>query len=232
MRTRGGAVAAVLAAAASLVPGTCTGQSLRSVRCAGQTRRYLLSSPAGNALKPALLLLHGAGGHAGDLVPLWSAFAASHGIVLVAPELPRDRAFENVAPEVFRCIVEDAKTAAKVDPRRVYVFGHSMGGYLAFDAAMFESEYFAAVVAHAAGIDDDYAGILARARRKIPIAIIVGDRDAPGTVLVARSTRELLSREGFPVEFEELSGHDHNFNAFAERIVADAWRFLESKSLP
>jgi dienelactone hydrolase len=159
-------------------------------------------------------------------------FAANHGIVLVAPELPRDAAFEEVAPAVFRCIVEDAKTAAKIDPRRIYVFGHSMGGYLAYDAAMFESEYFAAVAVHAAGIADDYTAIVARARRKIPIAIFVGDRDAPGTLQSARRTQELLRREGFPVEYEELEGHDHNFDAFAERITRDAWGFLSARSLP
>lgn len=207
-------------------------QTLRSVRCEGATRHYLLTSPLGNAPKPALLLLHGAGGHASDLLPLWMNFAANHGIVLVAPELPRDAAFEEAAPAVFRCIVEDAKTVAKIDPRRIYVFGHSMGGYLAYDAAMFESEYFAAVAVHAAGIADDYTEILAHARRKIPIAIFVGDRDAPGTLQSARKTQELLRRDGFPVEYEELEGHDHNFDAFAERITRDAWVFLSARSLP
>jgi len=225
-------VVLTLAAFGAGSPGRVIAQSLRSVRCVGETRHYLLSAPPGNAAAPAILLLHGAGGHAGDLVALWSAFAASHDVVLLAPELPRVAAFEDVAPQVFRCIVEDAKTAAKIDPRRVYVFGHSMGGYLAYDAAMFESDYFAAVVAHAAGIADEYAGILARARRKIPIAILVGDQDAPGTLNAARKTRDLLTQAGFPVTFEELAGHGHNFGTYADRIIRDAWTFLEPQRLP
>jgi hypothetical protein len=44
-----------------------------------------------------------------------------------------------------------------------------VGGYLAFDGAMFESQYFAAVAVHANRIADEYTGILARAQRKTPI---------------------------------------------------------------
>lgn len=43
-----------------------------------------------------------------------------------------------------------------------------MGGYLAFDAAMLESEYFAAVAVHASFISEDYVGL--------PIAIYMATR--------------------------------------------------------
>ncbi len=74
-----------------------------------------------------------------------------------------------------------------------------MGGYLAFDGAMFESQYFAAVAVHANRIADEYTGILARAQRKTPIAIYIGDHDQFFTVASVLKTRDLLLKSGFPV---------------------------------
>jgi len=89
--------------------------------------------------------------------------------VLLAPELPRDPKFENAAAGIFRCVVEDARQILGVDPRACICSEIRVGGYLAFDGAMFESQYFAAVAVHANRIADEYTGILARAQRKTPI---------------------------------------------------------------
>ncbi|HEY6370615.1 MAG TPA: hypothetical protein VIX37_08545 [Candidatus Sulfotelmatobacter sp.] len=40
---------------------------------------------------------------------------------------------------------------------------NSTGGYLAFDSAMFESQYFVAVAVHANRIAEDYVDIVQRA---------------------------------------------------------------------
>jgi poly(3-hydroxybutyrate) depolymerase len=218
---------AVLAASS-----VASAQTLRTASCEGTAYRYLLLAPKFSRPKPALLLLHGAGGHAHDLVLPWQAFAETHDLVLIAPELPRDRAFEDVAPAVFRCVVEDARKVASLDPKRLYVLGNSMGGYLAYDAAMFESEYFAAVAVHAAAIDPEFDGILAKASRKIPIAIFIGNRDPLVPLGSVRRTRDLLRSAGFPVAYEELEGHDHHYELAADRINREAWSFFEAHPLP
>jgi len=207
-------------------------QTVRTVSCEGTSYRYLLFAPKFSRHKPALLLLHGAGGHAHDLVLPWRSFAETHDLVLIAPEIPRERAFEDVAPAVFRCIVEDARKVASLDPKRLYVLGNSMGGYLAYDAAMFDSEYFAAVAVHAAAIDPDFDGIVAKATRKIPIAIFIGDRDPLVPIASVRRTRDLLRRAGFPIEYEEIEGHDHQYELAADRINHEAWSFFEAHPLP
>ena len=224
-------------ASASLVVGLAassraSAQTLRSVSCEGATYRYLLLAPKFSRPKPALLLLHGAGGHAHDLVLPWRSFAETHDLVLIAPELPRERAFEDVAPAVFRCVVEDARKIVSLDPKRLYVLGNSMGGYLAYDAAMFDSDYFAAVAVHAAAIDPDFDGILAKAIRKIPIAIFIGDRDPLVPIASVRRTRDLLLNAGFPVEYEEIGGHDHQYELATDRINREAWSFFEAHPLP
>lgn len=228
----------IRAALAALLPGAvlaappAAAQTMRSATCDGATYRYLLVAPKFNRPKPALLLLHGAGGHAHDLVLPWRSFAETHDIVLIAPELSNKRAFEAIAPAVFRCIVEDARTATPIDPKRIFVLGHSMGGYLAYDAAMFQSEYFAAVAASAAAVDPDFDGILEKATRKIPIAIFIGERDPQVPLASVRRTRDLLVNAGFPVLYEEIPDHDHQYELAADRINREAWKFFEAHPLP
>jgi|HubBroStandDraft_6_1064221.scaffolds.fasta_scaffold846169_2 hypothetical protein len=64
------------------------------------------------------------------MLAAWKPLAKKEGITRIAPALPRIAAFKEVAPEVFRTIVEEAKKIVPLDSRRFYSFGHSMGGYL------------------------------------------------------------------------------------------------------
>jgi len=147
------------------------------VRCGAIDHVYLYYSPDKNAKLPVIVLLHGAGDRAANMMDTWKKFAHKQKIAVIAPELPRDPKFEDAAQQIFRCVVEDAKMLVGIDPQHVYLFGHSMGGYLAYDGAMFESKYFAAIAVHAMRIADEYEWIVGRARRKIPIAIYIGDHD-------------------------------------------------------
>jgi poly(3-hydroxybutyrate) depolymerase len=204
----------------------------RSVRCAGWEEAYLYLSPNREQALPTVVLFHGAGDRAENMIDAWKRFAEKQKIVLLALELPRDIKFEDVAPQVFRCVVEDAKQVVAIDAQRVYLFGNSMGGYLAFDGAMFESQYFAAVAVHANRIAPEYEWIVSRAQRKTPIAIYIGDHDQFFSQDAVRKTRDLLRKAGFPVHYVELDHHDHNYYARADEINADAWKFMKEFSLP
>ncbi|MGB7211039.1 MAG: alpha/beta fold hydrolase [Gemmatimonadales bacterium] len=203
-----------------------------AIRCGDSTYRYVLYVPHHDVPAPVLVLLHGAGDIPESMVDAWQRLAGRDGIILLAPELPRVAAFEAVAPAVFRCMVEDVKQRALVDPRRVYLFGHSMGGYLGYDAALLESRYFAAAAIHAMGIAPDYTWIIGRASRKIPIAIYIGDRDQLIPLAGVERTRDLLVADSFPVHYVELAGHDHDYYAKSGWINADAWKFLGAYALP
>jgi len=205
----------------------------RTVRCGGGAEQiYLYYSPDQDQHLPVVMLLHGAGDHAANMVEAWKHLARKEKIVVLAPELPLDPKFEDSAPRVFRCVVEDAKQLLGIDVQRVYLFGNSMGGYLAFDGAMFESTYFAAAAVHANRIADEYAGILDHAQRKTPIALYVGDHDQFFSVKSVVQTRDLLIKSGFPVHYLELANHDHNYYARADEINSDAWNFFRTYALP
>ena len=206
--------------------------SSRNIRCDDREFKYLLFSPSESAPSPAILLLHGAGDHAENQIEPWKRLARKEGIALIALELPRDPNLEDVAMKIFHCVVEDAKQRATLDPRRIYLFGNSAGGYLAYDGATLESEYFAAAAVHAMVIADDYAWIIKRAHRKTPIAIYIGDDDQFFSLARVRKTRDLLEKEGFPVHYVELKHHDHNYYDRSDEINADVWRFLKGNRLP
>jgi len=212
----------------------------KTVHCGDIKQHYVYFNPGSDRDKtpsavhsmPAVVLLHGAGDVAENMVAAWKKFAAQQDIVLLAPQLPRDPKVEDSAPKVFRCVVEDARKFADIDPARVYLFGNSMGGYLAYDGAMFESKYFAAVAVHAMRIADDYTWIVGRAERKTPISIYIGDHDQFFKEESVRQTRDLLGKAGFPVRYVELRNHDHNYYAVADQINEDAWKFFQENPLP
>ncbi len=209
---------------------------VRTVTCEGKPINYLITLAPADASQtaslPAILLLHGAGDKPAPMIDAWHALADKEKIVLIAPELPRTEEFEEIAPRVFRCVVEDAKLAANLDPKRVYIFGNSMGGYLAYDALAFQSEYFAAVGVHAMGIDPKYDSILDHASRKTPATIYIGDSDPLVALKSVRRTEELLKKRGFPVRYTEIKGHDHNYYAVSKKVNADAWEFFLGQHLP
>ncbi len=204
-----------------------------NVVCRDSSYRYQMLVPASGTRgsAPAVMLLHGAGDQPEPMIAAWQSIATTEGIVLIAPEIPQVASFEPLAPGVFRCMVEDAKHTATIDPDRVYLFGHSMGGYLAYDGAMLESRYFAAAAIHAMGIATDFAWIVDSAERKVPIAIYIGDRDPLVSLASVRRTRDLLRARHFPLHYRELANHDHNYYARSSSINADAWNFLKHQRM-
>jgi len=202
-----------------------------TVTCKGKAYRYELYAPQAVTPLPAILLLHGAGDSPDAMMRAWFDLAKKEGIAIIAPELPRSVEFEEIAPRVFRCVVEDAKASVSLDTKRLYVFGNSMGGYLAYDAAAFDSDYFAAVGVHAMGISPEYDSILDKAVRKTPIAIYTGDRDPLVPLTNVRRTRDLLLKKGFPVQYMEIAGHAHNYYEVREKVNKDVWNFFRSHTL-
>ncbi|HEY0776624.1 MAG TPA: alpha/beta fold hydrolase [Gemmatirosa sp.] len=218
--------AAVHAAAHTAVHAADSLVVARRVRCGEASYDYAVYTPDARTPLPAVLLLHGAHGRAADLLDAWRPLAARERIALVAPQLPSTAAFEAVAPMVFRCVVHDAERAVAVDAGRVYLFGYSMGGYLAFDGGLLASDTFAGTAVYAAAIADDYTALVDSAARRRPFALYIGDRDPFYSVAQVRRTRDLLTAHGFPVRYVEIPDQDHGYAPVATRVNADAWAYL------
>jgi poly(3-hydroxybutyrate) depolymerase len=202
----------------------------------GINRSYYFYIPekaaAGNA--PLLLLLHGSGRNGKTLVDPWQSLAREEGIVLVAPDAsePRGWRIPEDGPDFFHDLLELVRlTHDVVDERRMYVFGHSAGAIHGLGLGVLESEYFAAIAAHAGVLDRSMDPLLAQAPRKIPMSIWVGTDDPLFPLAAVRQTRDALNTHGFDAKLTEIARHTHNYYGAAPRINPQVWAFLKAHRL-
>jgi len=202
----------------------------------GRTRTYWLYVPEAKdpAPRPLLVLLHGSGRTGETLVRPWKDLADREGIVLAGPDsldsvhwvTPTD------GPAFLRDVVDAVAARTAVDPRRVYLFGHSAGGCMALEMGSFESNFFAAVAVHAAAIPTEDFATFDWAARKTPYAFWIGTKDQFFSLPWVRANRDALIQRGFSVEFTEMPGHDHNYYGVSKDVNREVWKFLKEQRLP
>ena len=204
---------------------------------AGQTRTYSLYVPATarqSTSPPLLIALHGSGRDGASIVNPWKNIAQKEGIIVVGPD-SRDKAFwgfTDEGPDFFEALVRAIRSAHPVDPRRVYLFGHSAGAIQSIMIGLVESEYFAAVAVHAGALPEANWYVIDHADRRIPIAIWVGTADRYFPMPAVDATKTALESKGIPVKVHPIPNHDHNYYRRAHEINPQAWDFLKSHSLP
>ncbi|HEX3282842.1 MAG TPA: tetratricopeptide repeat protein, partial [Pyrinomonadaceae bacterium] len=202
----------------------------------GKKRTYYLYVPESaktSAPAPLLVLLHGSNRDGLSLVEKWKRLADTKGVILLGPNsvdaaiwsVPRD------GPEPLQEFVEAIKAKYSVNPKRVYLFGHSGGASFALLMSLYESEYFAATAIHAGALDSHSLELISLAKRKTPIYIQVGTVDASFPLAEVRRTRDALVAKGFAVQLTEIPGHDHWYYDLAPKINEAAWEFLKDKEL-
>ena len=193
----------------------------------------MFAPPLASQNAPALRLLHGSGHNGMSLIDPWKDLAVKDGIILVAPDSSDSSQWNQTAdgPDFIHALVEAAKSKYPIDPRRVYLFGHSAGAVYALYLSVIQSEYFAAAAIHAGALLTNDLKIIDIATRKIPIAIWVGTNDPYFALILVRATRDAFDSRGFPVQLTEMPGHDHNYYAVAAKINPTIWEFLEANTL-
>jgi len=202
----------------------------------GTARVYYLFVPS--TLKPQtqvplIVMLHGSGRNGVTLVEKWKDYAKKEGMIIVGPDATNQRGWSAPidGPDYLHALIEELKTKYPINPRRVYLFGHSAGACFALHMSLMESEYFAATAIHAGALTDEQMEMVKLARRKIPISIQVGDRDQFFPLKPVRDTRDALKAAGIPVELIEIPNHDHWYYDSASTFNKTAWEFLKKYEL-
>lgn len=201
----------------------------------GKKRSYYLFVPDSlRAPTPLLITLHGSGRNGRSLVDEWKPLASREGMILAGPDSQDSQAWKTPedGPAFLYDLVEELKAKYPVNPRRVYLFGHSGGAVFALGMSMFESKYFAATAIHAgAWRDAREFSLMDYAKRKIPLAIVVGDRDQFFPAPAVKATGEQLKENGFDVEVTIMKGHDHSYYDMASKINEQLWNYLRRYEL-
>jgi len=203
---------------------------------AGKQRTYYLYVP--DTIKtatpaPLIVLLHGSNRNGLSLVEKWKELAEKEGLILVGPDSSDSArwSLDNDGTEFLNELIALVKSTHPIDSRRVYLFGHSGGAIMAIFISLLESEYFAATAIHAGLLDPGDYRFMDYAKRKIPFAIFVGDRDPLFPFSQVAATRDVLKARAFPVELTKIANHDHWYYDLAPKINQSAWDFLKEHAL-
>ena len=182
---------------------------------------------------PLIITLHGSGRDGKILLDHWKDLAAKEGIILAGPDATKRDGWHPATdgPAFLYALAEHLKSKYPVDPKRVYLFGHSAGAIHGLGLGVLESEYFAAVAAHAGVLPQQYAPYAQQAPRKIPIGLWVGTDDRLFPLADVRQTREGFTALGFPVELKEIPRHTHDYYSRSSGINKEVWTFLQKHQL-
>jgi predicted peptidase len=201
----------------------------------GEKLNYRLMLPQGYDAKaetkyPLVLFLHGAGERGDDnakqLVHAAKDFAseanrAKYPCFVVFPQCPDGKRWvevdwtldshtqlpeESVSVKLTRQLIASLQTEFRVDEKRLYATGLSMGGFGVWDIIARTPDLFAAAVPVCAGADEATADRLT----KLPIWTFHGDKDT--VVKVERSRRMVaaIEKAGGNPKYTEYPGVGHN----------------------
>jgi poly(3-hydroxybutyrate) depolymerase len=210
--------------------------SKESFEFAGLKRSYALFAPpsAAESGAPLVVLLHGSFGSGAAIVSWWIPVAEEEGIVLVGPDARRREAWQLRAdgPDFIRALIADVAAKRAIDRNRIYLFGSSGGAVYSLTLSMVESELFAATAVHAGAwrAANEFRAV-PYARRKIPIAIFIGDRDEFFPLFAVRKTQKALEQAGHRVNVTVIPGHRHDYSEVAAEVNRSAWEFLKGNRL-
>ncbi len=197
--------------AAEPQPGTQRGETLK--RSVSVELDYLLYLPEKYQEKdawPVLVFLHGSGerGHDLELVKKHGPpkkIAAGHNdpFIVVSPQCPK---YQRWQPVVLDALLDDLIQNLKVDKRRIYLTGLSMGGQGTWDWAAYSPDRFAALVPICGRADRSAAELLA----KKPIWVFHGAKDEAVPVSQSEKMVKELKKHGSNVKFTVYpkAGHD------------------------
>lgn len=202
----------------------------------GKSRAYYLYVPStikAETPAPLIIMLHGSNRTGVTLVEKWKDYAKKEGFIIAGPDATDLRGWGSPqdGPDYLHELVEELKSKYPVNPRRVYLFGHSAGATFALEMSLMESQYFAATAIHAGALLNDDMELIGLAKRKIPISIQVGDSDEYFPLKIVRATRDALVGKDFPVELIEIANHDHWYYDKAAKFNQTAWEFLKKHEL-
>ena len=161
---------------------------------------------------PLVIALHGMGGDENSYFQAYAqgAFkveAEKRGYVVACPKgrKPASMYIGDAEKDVMDVIAE-MRRDYNIDPDRIYLTGHSMGGYGTWSVAMSHPEVFAAL-APVAGGSNNPAGMSKIAH--IPQIVVHGDSDPTVSVERSRAMVAAGKKLGVELKYIEVPGGDH-----------------------
>lgn len=204
---------------------------------------HTLHEPAGDGPHPTILVLHGFGANAHDLLGLAPHLLGGRALV-IAPqgplEVPLDPqgrlkgyawfpltlAQPPTAADVSRGIasarefLDAAVERYPVDTERLALLGFSQGGVVAMALALGNPERFKALAALSTWLPDDMNASLTADASKLPVWMQHGTKDEVIAVTRARDSRAKLEGRGVPLTYKEYEmGHEISVDSLRDLVA-------------
>ena len=209
---------------------------------------YAAHVPGGEGPFPTLLLLHGWGASAHDLLGLAPLLHGGRALVLcpqgpvevpigggqkgygwfpLNPGAPPDIDEFRRGAALLRRFLEQASARYPVDPRATVVGGFSQGGTMAYDLALRDPARFSGLVALSTWLPGLLVDDLPRLPEQegLPVLVMHGTADPMIDVERARESREALRGFGVGITYREFD-MGHEIRPEALRVVV---RWLEDR---
>ncbi len=162
--------------------------------------------------KPSALViaLHGMGGDENSMFDSYSGAmkreAERTGLVVACPKgLDSASMYRDAAERDVLDVLAEVRRDYNIDPGRIYLMGHSMGGYGTWSIAMAHPDIFAALGPISGG--GNAAGMAKIAQ--IPEYVVHGDDDRTVPVTQSRTMVEAGKKAGANITYVEVPGGSH-----------------------
>ncbi len=195
---------------------------------------------------PAIVMLHGRGADADDLVPLGS-YLGVDGIAVIAPrapfpftygdgfawydvegpKLPGEEKFRK-SLDILRKFLDEAKEAYPLDPGQLILLGFSQGTVMSYATALLDPTKVKAIVA-LSGYIPNKSGLPLQLHdlKGLPVFISHGTSDPIIPVEYGRESAEILRKAGADVCYMEYPiGHELNSEILADLAAWMKRQFL------
>jgi poly(3-hydroxybutyrate) depolymerase len=181
----------------------------------GKSRTYYCYAPDKEGRLPLVVLLHGSGRDGLVMADAWKDLAAREQFIIAAPDSydPWSWQSDRDSPNFIRAMIQQVNVSHPVDSTRIYLFGHSGGAVYALMLALVESDFYAATAIHAGALYPQNYSLFAKARRHMPIAIWVGDRDSFFPTDLVKDTKAEFESNGFHVQLTILPNQTHSYES-------------------
>jgi pimeloyl-ACP methyl ester carboxylesterase len=173
-------------------------------------RVFVPSQYDGKKPAPLVVALHGMGGDENSMFDSYretmKVEAQRVGFLVVCPK-GRDSAsmYRASAEQDVMDVLAEVQRDYRVDPARVYLMGHSMGGYGTWSVAMSHPDVFAALGPISGGGDTNALVKI----KSIPAYIVHGDNDKTVNVLQSRRMVEAGKKIAMNIVYVEIPGGSH-----------------------
>jgi len=168
---------------------------------------------------PLMILLHGAGGNAKDLIPLFTDEAQSNGYIVAALKSPGQTWTDMDEKLIFKAI-EDIRKKYSIDSGRIFLAGFSAGSFMTCLIGFKNHSMFRGIAPIAGAIAGKLQGQefvkdkdIKEASKHLAVLIVCGDQD-PGYAM-SQQAYKTLQKEKVDVEFHIMPGVGHTFDQTA-----------------